>query len=298
MRKVNAVFEGGGIRALGLAGAAAATLDSGFEFDHVAGSSSGSIVASMFAAGYGVEEAQQLLKSFDFSAFQDANWCFKIPLIGRYLGWACKLGLYKGDQLEATLKKWLAAKGILTFGDLKDSQGRYKLHIIVADITNGRTLVFPDELPQLGLDPDAFLVSKAVRMSISIPFFFEPVTLALDSGPTHFVDGGITSNFPFWVFHKMNFLPVVGYRLEESFSKGSTINGVIQFTKSLIDTALEANDQCRLQSRCFLNTIYIPTLGIKTTQFGLGPTKKGLLFDAGYNAARNHFASNTLHPNI
>jgi len=49
--KVNAVFEGGGVRAIALVGAIAEAERQGIKIHRVAGTSSGAIVASLLAAG-------------------------------------------------------------------------------------------------------------------------------------------------------------------------------------------------------------------------------------------------------
>src|SRR5690606_8573211 len=64
-----------------------------------------------------------------------------------------------------------------------------------------------------GFDPDGFEIARAVRMSTSIPYFFDPVVIRKppkkvrpgDSFRSQFiyiVDGGILSNFPLWIFDK------------------------------------------------------------------------------------------------
>lgn len=39
--------------------------------------------------------------------------------------------------------------------------------------------MLPDDLVLYGIEPDSFEVAKAVRMSCSIPYFFDPVILRL-----------------------------------------------------------------------------------------------------------------------
>ncbi|MED4514161.1 patatin-like phospholipase family protein, partial [Bacillus cereus] len=47
-----------------------------------------------------------------------------------------------------------------------------------------------------------FSIAKAVRMSSTIPFFFEPVKWRTPKWkqPCYMVDGGILSNYPIWIF--------------------------------------------------------------------------------------------------
>ena len=57
-------------------------------------------------------------------------------------------------------------------------------------------LVLPGDAAQLGIDPDELEIATAVRMSMSIPVFFKPVTM----DGHEIVDGGLLSNFPIWLF--------------------------------------------------------------------------------------------------
>jgi len=54
--------------------------------------------------------------------------------------------------------------------------------------TDRRLLILPGDLAALGYDPDIFSISRAVRMSMSIPFFFEPVKLQDMNGRVHYLE--------------------------------------------------------------------------------------------------------------
>ena len=72
----------------------------------------------------------------------------------------------------------------------------------------GGLLVLPGdlaELPRPGhgkqIDPDEFPIARGARMSMSIPYFFDPVELEDTQGRTCLiVDGGTLSNFPVWLW--------------------------------------------------------------------------------------------------
>ena len=82
------------------------------------------------------------------------------------------------------------------------------LKLIAVDVTGGHLLVLPDDLqhyrdPATGaqIDPDEFPIARAARMSMSIPYFFDPVELQDEQGRTCLiVDGGTLSNFPVWLW--------------------------------------------------------------------------------------------------
>ena len=54
--KCDAVFEGGGVKGIGLVGAVAVTEAKGYDFVNVAGTSAGAIIAALVAAGYRADE--------------------------------------------------------------------------------------------------------------------------------------------------------------------------------------------------------------------------------------------------
>lgn len=64
--EINAVFEGGGVKGISLAGAVEATERAGRTFKKVAGTSSGAIVATLLAAGYEGEEMSRIIQGTSF----------------------------------------------------------------------------------------------------------------------------------------------------------------------------------------------------------------------------------------
>ncbi len=50
--KIDGVFEGGGVRGIAHVGAICALAEKGYEWERVAGTSAGSIIAALLAAGY------------------------------------------------------------------------------------------------------------------------------------------------------------------------------------------------------------------------------------------------------
>src|SRR3712207_3848927 len=82
-RKVALVFEGGGVKGIGLVGALAVLEEHGFEPQNMAGASAGPIVATRCAAGYTAAELRDTVGSPDFNQFTDRGWEDRIPLARR-----------------------------------------------------------------------------------------------------------------------------------------------------------------------------------------------------------------------
>ncbi|WP_276352286.1 patatin-like phospholipase family protein [Cohnella caldifontis] len=300
---VNAVFEGGGVRGISLAGAVRAAEMAGVGFHRVAGTSSGSIVAALIATGYTALEMKDIIQSTPFRTFMQRAPIFNVRLIGPAVRILMKKGLYAGDALEDWVARLLAAKGVRVFGDLPPG----KVRIIASDITNGKLLVLPDDMADYGIDPRRFPVARAIRMSTSIPYFFDPVVLrqplrtrkARSREPvrarfSYIVDGGLLSNFPLWLFEHDaadgKGVPVIGFQMiGRSEAKHHRISGPITMFQAMFETMLGAHDERYIEEQNWVRTIRIPTMGVGTTQFDLSPEDSAKLYDAGLAAGRKFF---------
>lgn len=299
-KKLDAVFEGGGVKGTGLVGAVAVTEEKGYSFENVAGTSAGAIVAAFVAAGYTAAEMKEIMLGVDYNEFRDKGVVDRVPVIGPILSLGFEKGIYEGDFFEHWLEELITAKGVETFGDLvmeeygEDPRYRYKLNVIAADITNGKLLILPRDIERYGIQSDRLKVARAVRMSMSIPFFFEPVTLQDAAGDTSYiVDGGVLSNYPVWLFDADTedpAWPTFGYKLVEP-DEGAphSIRGPISMLASLFATMMEAHDARYIQDANFARTIPIRTLGVRTTEFDLPVDRKEALYQSGRDAAEGFF---------
>ena len=304
---VDLVFEGGGVKGIGLAGAYAALEQRGFAAKSVAGTSAGAITAALVGAGYSASELDEILLHLPFSEFQDRGAEDRIPLLGRGASVLLDLGIYEGKHLERWMTDLLEAKGVTRFGQLADDEAedpgnRYRLKVIASDVTHRRMLVLPDDAPHLGLDPDEMEIARAVRMSMSIPVFFEPVRHENPrTGETHvIVDGGMLSNFPVWLFDCEGRDPKwptfglmlvepepakpIGHRIANDAHPTERFS-LLDFVKSLALTMMAAHDRMYLDQATYARTITIPTLGVGTTEFDIAPDRVKRLYDSGHAAA-------------
>src|SRR6185436_16308275 len=94
--KLDGVFEGGGVKGSAFAGALAVVEKMGYEFVNVAGTSAGSIVAALIAAGYTAAEIKTIIDSLDYARFKDETSLDAIPFAGKALNLLFTNGIYKG----------------------------------------------------------------------------------------------------------------------------------------------------------------------------------------------------------
>jgi NTE family protein len=174
-----------------------------------------------------------------------------------------------------------------------DPRYRYRLRVITADISLGKLLVLPQDIADYGQAPDSLDIARAVRMSMSIPFFFEPVILQHRGHPSYVVDGGVLSNFPVWLFDDETgepAWPTFGYKLvDPSDGKPAAITGPVSLLGALFSTMMEAHDARYIQDQHFARTIAIPTLGVRTTDFDIAPARRDALYESGRQAAQEFF---------
>jgi NTE family protein len=211
-------------------------------------------------------------------------------------------GLYSGDALEQWIDGLLGAKGIKNFADLPDG----KLRIVASDITNGRLLVLPNDISQYGIVPGELPVSRAIRMSTSIPYFFDPVILKqpiknrkkndVKTKSSYIVDGGLLSNFPLWLFEDDvqagTPIPVIGFQMVgRTEAQPHSIVGPITMFQAMFDTMLSAHDERYIEKHNQIRTIKIPSLGVSSTQFNLSPQLSNELYESGLSAGEKFFQS-------
>ncbi|MCY9189585.1 patatin-like phospholipase family protein [Bacillus mojavensis] len=276
---IDGVFSGGGVKGVALAGAYEALEEKGFRFARLAGTSAGAVIAAFIASGYSSKEIHALIEEADGESLLDQRYSF-LPL--KMLQWASiywRLGLFKGDMLEKWIADLLRVKGVRVFGDLKKGS----LRLIASDLTNGTMIVLPDDLVRYGLNPDMFPVARAVRMSCSIPYFFEPIKLKTDTGIATVVDGGVLSNFPIWLFSKERKRPVIGVTLapNERERPKKNIRNAFELFGALFETMKDAHDARHIASRYEQNIIFLPVDNVMATEFHLTQQKKLALIELG-----------------
>lgn len=157
--RVALALGGGAARGFAHIGVIKALETSGIGVDVVVGTSAGSVVGALYAAGHGPFELQKLAIQLDEASVTD--W----SLFDR--------GLIKGEALERFINTNVGGRPIEGL--------RRRFAAVATDLQSGEPIVF-----QRGN------TGTAVRASSSIPGVFPPVTI----GGREYVDGGLVAPIP------------------------------------------------------------------------------------------------------
>jgi NTE family protein len=301
------VLEGGGVKGIGLVGAYSALQQAGYAFHRIAGTSAGAIVGALIAADISPDELQRVMREIDYGRFEDKGYLDHLWLVGKGASLLFEKGIYEGSYLREWLDQQLAALGVRTFGDLRiedpgsslPPERSYRLVVMTSDVTRARLVRLPWDYPQYGLDPDEQSVADAVRASMSIPFFYEPLRFTSRNAEgkeqtSYMVDGGMLSNFPIEVFDRTDGRPArwptFGIKLsakpDAAQRQKYDVHGTFSLARAMLGTMTSFHDQIHIDEPSALaRTIFVNTVGVRATDFDIDETVQDLLFDSGFEAA-------------
>lgn len=286
--QIDGVFSGGGIKAYAFIGALESIEAYNLNFERIAGTSAGAIIAGFIAANYTVNEIKELLDELDFKQFLDAPKLSKRFPFSKWFFLYFQMGIYKGERLEQWIYRALAAKDIYTFKDIKDGY----LKVVISDLTLGKLIIIPDDLERVyGIHPASFPVATAIRMSAGFPYFFMPKKLqGKDMEKSIIVDGGLLSNFPLWIFENdvgPSKRPVLGVKLSSASEKGQqrVIKNAFDMFNALFSTMKQAHDARYISKTKQSNIIFVPVENVDTMDFNIDDVAKEYLIKTGKDSA-------------
>jgi NTE family protein len=297
------VLEGGGVKGIALVGAISVLEERGYVFHRVAGTSAGSIVGSLVAAGYSSAELADLMAAVDYKKFRDGDLLDHLGIFGKGLSLLFEQGIYEGQYLKRWLGEQLETKGISTFADLKPSDPgsslppdkQYKLVVMTSDISYGRLRRLPWDYNVYGITANKEPVADAVRASMSIPFFYEPVKVKDSAGEDCWlVDGGMLSNFPVDTFDRTDGQrprwPTFGIKLsarpEAKQGVTNEVHHTISMAKAMIETMTGFYDDMHVDDPAVqARTIFVDTMKVPATDFDLDEATQEALYKNGRDAA-------------
>lgn len=317
----NIVFEGGGVWGIAYLG----MLDYLYHNDilenmtKVAGTSAGAITACITSFNLSFKEIVSIVNSLDYSKFLgkgellgpkvipkpvkdrlnklfgDIDCAYR--LITEY-GWYSSQYCYDWMKMQIASQFDLNQKSPpYTFKDFKntsihkDNRSFRDLYIVGTDISNRISCVFCYENT-----PD-MEVAEAVRISMSIPLFFESVKssyhLTREAGTSKFFsDGGVMYNYPINLFDQED-LPerTLGGMFKSELSP-QPIKNLVDFITNVLSCTMDAQLQIYLNNPTDMaRSIQIETKDVPSTDFNIqtGDMTYEFLYRQGYIAAQKFF---------
>ncbi|MEN6461051.1 MAG: patatin-like phospholipase family protein [Syntrophomonas sp.] len=229
MKKLGLALGGGGLKGLAHIGVLQILYDNHIPVNSVSGTSSGSIVAALMAAGispYEMEEIVLGLKKKDYIDY-DIRGIFRYVLSLVLPGVKGHLdGIIRGCKLEKLVYQ-------LTRGQ-KLNDLNMPMAIIACNIDTGQEVIFTNrDIPigdqELVVINNAF-ISEAVRASISIPATFIPKYFA----GMQMVDGGVKDVVPVFVQKNLGAEYIMAVNLGQEVYK-YTVTGIPRIISRSID---------------------------------------------------------------
>jgi NTE family protein len=305
------VMEGGGVKGVALAGAVLAFDEAGYSLARIGGTSAGALVGAVVAAlvqsGEPLSRLGDVAATLDYRRFPDRGFPGKLlgPLgfLADGVSVLVESGAYEGDYLRRWLGGVLGDLGVRTFGDLRtDDAGddgsihsRYRLTVTASDVSRRRLVYLPWQYDEYGRDPDEQPVVDAVRASVSIPFFFEPVTLSGPQGTSTLVDGGLVSNYPISMFDRTDGRPArwptLGIRLDAFGSdvpegQAEKVSGPIPLGVAVVETAIEGCQAEHVLEPCNVaRSVAVDTSAVSSLDFDITKAQRRALQAEGREAA-------------
>ena len=318
----NLVFEGAGMRGIAYSGVLRQFEKSGISnnIKRVGGTSAGAITALMFSLGYNSNEIYDIISETKFQKFNDGEFIF----FGGFSRLNGKYGWYKGNNFTKWLEKIIKNKtgnSEITFKELQE-KGFKQLYVTGTSMNKQKLLIFSSETyPQMK-------VKDAVRISMSIPLYFEAVFI--DSvGQVYkrhkgvenldvVVDGGIMGNFPIFMFdsigidsfnHKIR-IPnyrTIGIRIDsdlqirrDSLDKELVpiqINNISDYFQAFYIIILENLNRNKLIPEDWERTISVSSVGISPKIKKLTKEQKETLILSGEQHTLEFINKNKTVPN-
>ena len=207
--KIGLALGGGGAKGAAEVGVLKVLEEAGIQVDYIAGTSVGSIVGGLYAAGYSAKELETMFQTQEwlslltdrkaslsnepFKTIDGVTYVFGFPVMDRNTR---GFGMIPGGKIEQTLDSMVSVKGCTEFESLK-----IPFRCVAADIRTAEEVVLSKGI-----------LCKALRASIAIPGIFKPV----ERGDRLLVDGGMLNNLPVDVCRQMGADIVIAIDLQQS----------------------------------------------------------------------------------
>jgi NTE family protein len=288
------VFEGGGVKGVAYGGVFEVLEERQItpQIQAVAGTSAGAIAATMMALNYSAEKFLKIMMRLNFEKLEDGCELIAPFRLVRHFGW------FKGNYFLKLMETYIEEKtgnARATFRDLveKYADRHFKrLYIFGTNLTQQAVQKFSYETtPEVA-------VADAVRISMSIPFFFEARYYEQNGSNDAFCDGGVLNNYPIDTFdeqrpeidpdtgqqmlHRTPNQETLGFHFVDPSQPASPINSLRSFSGGVIDALLDIQDiLLKTNPGDERRSVFIDDLGVSFADFELSDKTKRALIEQG-----------------
>lgn len=211
--KIGLALAGGGLKGVAHIGALKALEEIGIKPEYISGTSSGSIMAVMYAMGCSIDEMTKMIKE----RYSRITTIEKRPIIISALDYLVHKelkmeGLTSGEKIENLVNEIANTRGVYNISDIN-----MNFAVATVDTISTKECIFMSKKYDLKDDDIDYIydipIGKAIRASMSFPGIF--TTCNFDK--YNFIDGGTKDNLPVKVLKDMGAEKVIAlsFRLDD-----------------------------------------------------------------------------------
>lgn len=279
MLKRGLCFSGGGIKAFAHIGALKALEEKNLKFDMVAGTSSGSIIAILYALGYSSDEMYQILKKYMKKVrYIDIKNIFKIIIGLITTGKIVVDGLNSGSFLTKAMKEISQENKITYLHELK-----MPVIIPAVNLRSGELIVFSSKQIRGNISDKVKYITDvpidvAIRSSCSFPGVFSPCFYE----KMQLIDGGVRENVAWKELKEIGAEKILGINFESSEDVTDCCKNMIEILERSIGLMEHELSDYELKGIDELITIPTKKVGLLET------SKIDYLYETGYKIAKRY----------
>ena len=265
-------LAGGGVKGAAHIGALKALDEENIKIDYIGGTSSGSIVATLFALGYTPDEMYKIFEKYckkikyvDFSNIAKLIFglIFKRKIIID--------GLNNGKQIINLIDKVAKNKGIKNISEIKMPLVMPSVNMCNGDLICFTSCNFRKEFSDNIIFVNNMEIGKAVRSSCSYPVVFSPYKY----GNEKLIDGGIRENVPWKELKMLGADKVLSIMFNEMLT-GDCDKNLVEVADRSINLLCRELSNYEMEGADYVIKIKSPKIGL------LDMSKINELYEMGY----------------
>lgn len=275
--KIGLALGGGGARGMAHIGVIMALEEEGIPIDLIAGTSAGSIMGGLFAAGYSGNEMQEIMKTvnwkkvFSETPFPQALWVsqrygLRQPLLQVHFEfWKILLphGLINGQHISEELFRLTAAPNYAARANFDNLVVPFRS--IAVDISTGELYAI-----------EKGSLAQAIRASTAIPAYYYPVIF----DDKVMVDGGILDIVPADITKEMGADVIIAVKVHRTFIEGKVPQNLFSILGNMLDIMIAELGEKQLT---LADVVIEPDLGTHSSTDYSGLES---IIEKGYKAAK------------